>query len=443
MVNNPALHLRVEPRSIDAIKLARGNPRLHRPLQIKQIARSIQTFGFVVPILIDRNDTIIAGHGRWQAARQLGMKDVPVIKLEKLSETQVAAFRIADNRLAETSDWDDAILAETLEALADSELEFDLDVIGFSMAEIDLRIEAAVGTDTQDPLDQIPDPPAPAAVSKVADLWRLGDHLLLCGDALSAMSYARLMAGLRADIVFTDPPYNKRIHGEVSGNGKIKHREFVMGSGELTPDEFVCFLEKSCGLMARHSVDGAIHFLCMDWAHTYEMLRAGQRTYSELKNICVWVKNNGGLGSLYRSRHELVFVFKTGTGKHRNNVELGRHGRNRTNVWEYPAVHGFGRSGDEGNLLELHPTVKPVRLIAEALLDCSARGDLVLDPFLGSGSTLMAAERTGRICRAIELDPLYVDVAIRRWQSYTGDVALHADTGVRFDDQVEEVSHGK
>jgi DNA modification methylase len=234
------------------------------------------------------------------------------------------------------------------------------------------------------------------------------------------------MEQARADVVFTDPPYNVHIDGHVSGNGGIHHREFAMATGEMAPGQFVHFLTTALHLLVRHSVVGSIHFVCMDWRHQLEVLTAGNQIYAELKNLCVWVKSSGGMGSFYRSQHELIFVFKHGKGKHRNNVQLGRFGRNRTNVWEYP--------GDEGNLLALHPTVKPVALVAGALLDCSARGDIVLDSFLGSGSTLIAAERVGRVCYGMELDPLYVDVAIRRWQRHTGDFAIHAKSGKRFDE---------
>jgi DNA modification methylase len=238
---------------------------------------------------------------------------------------------------------------------------------------------------------------------------------------------------LRAGIVFCDPPYNVKIDGHVTGNGSIRHREFAMASGEMNEAEFVAFLTTCLRLLARHSLSGSVHFICMDWRHMKELLAAGGQVYDSLLNLCVWAKNCGGMGSLYRSRHELVFVFRHGKESHRNNVQLGKFGRNRTNVWEYPGVNTFSKTGEEGNLLSLHPTVKPVALVADALLDCSARGEIVLDGFLGSGSTLMAAERVGRICYGIEIEPLYVDVAIRRWQRYTGEQAIHVSTGKTFD----------
>jgi DNA modification methylase len=250
------------------------------------------------------------------------------------------------------------------------------------------------------------------------------------------------MAGRKARLIFTDPPYNVPIAGHVSGLGRIRHREFAMGTGELSRDAYVGFLLRSFALLAENSVPGSLHYICIDWRHVGDMLRAGEAVYSELKNIAVWVKDNAGMGSFYRSQHELVCVFKSGSARHRNNIELGRHGRNRSNVWQYPAISDFGRHGEDGNLLTLHPTIKPVRLIADAILDASARRDIILDPFLGSGSTLLAAERVGRLCYGIELDPLYVDTSIRRWQRLTGQAAIDAATGTPFDELERETRNG-
>jgi DNA modification methylase len=318
--------------------------------------------------------------------------------------------------------------------------DFNLEVTGFSMGGIDLRIEQSSvspgsGSDPADELQSSADEPP---VTRPGDLWRAGRHLVRCGDALDPASYELLMQDSWANVVFTDPPYNLPIYGHVSGKGRVRHREFAMGSGEMTPVQFTHFLTKALRLLVRQSVDGSLHYICMDWRHLLELMTAADGVYPETKNICVWVKDNAGMGSLYRSQHELIFVFKSGAAPHRNNIQLGQYGRNRTNVWHYPSVSNFGRRGEEGNLLALHPTVKPVALVADAIMDCSARGDIVLDPFLGSGSTLIAAERVGRMCRGIELDPLYVDAAIRRWQRFTGDRAIHAESGVRFDDLVRE-----
>jgi DNA modification methylase len=435
-------NLCVELRPIDQIKSAPHNPRKHSERQIKQIAVSIQSFGFNVPVLVKHDNEVVAGEGRVKAAKQLGLQEIPVIRLEHLTEAQARAFMVADNRLSEVSEWDDQLLGQLLKELSELELDFSLEATGFSAPEIDLRIEGVSSDDEPDPADKIIDVNEGPPISKVGDLWHLDAHSIMCANALEAESYNKLMQGDRAAMVFCDPPYNQKIYGHVSGKGRIHHREFVMASGEMTREQFTAFLAECSRLMVAYSIDGAIEFICMDWQHIEDLLAATRLAKLELKNICVWVKNNAGMGSLYRSRHEFILVFKNGTAPHRNNIELGRHGRNRTNVWEYSGANGFGRQSDEGNLSALHPTVKPVRMIADAMLDCSARGDIVLDPFLGSGSTLIAAERVGRTCRGIELDPLYVDVAIRRWQAYTGDSAVQAGTGKCFNELAAKVSHG-
>jgi DNA modification methylase len=412
------------------------NPRKHNARQLKQLDRSVSAFGFVTPILIDAGNTIIAGHARHAVARRLGLAEVPVVRLEHLSPAQARALAVADNRLTDLSTWDERLLGELFAELATLDLDFDLEAIGFSLGEIDLKIEGltVASSGGEDPADQIPGLADTLAVSRLGDLWHLDRHRLLCGDALAPASYDTLLCGEVARVVFTDPPYNVKIHGHVCGNGAIRHREFAMASGEMTHEQFADFLDAALRLQSRHSADGALLYLFMDWRHLSPLLTAGERAELALKNICVWVKPNAGLGSLYRAQHEFVVVLKRGNIPHRNNVQLGTFGRNRTNVWSYPSPSGFGRAGEEGNLAAQHPTVKPVRLIADALLDASARGEIVLDPFLGSGSTLIAAHRVGRICRGIEIDPLYVDVAIRRWQRDTGEDAVLATTGERSDD---------
>jgi DNA modification methylase len=313
------------------------------------------------------------------------------------------------------------------------------------MGEIDLKIEE-LSSVKEDPADDLPPLISGLPAVKPGDLWLLNRHRLLCGNALESNDYRTLMNKAMAAMIFADPPFNVKIDGNVCGLGSIRHREFAMASGEMTETEFIAFLTRVCSLMARYSTDGSIHYICMDWRHMAELLEAGRLAYTELKNLCVWTKDNAGMGSLYRSQHELVFVFKHGRAAHRNNVDLGRNGRYRTNVWRYGGANSFSRNNtEEGNLLEVHPTVKPVAMVVDAILDCSARGDIVLDPFLGSGTTLMACERTGRICYAIELDNVYVDAAIRRWQIYTGSQAIHASTGCSFDEitSTKEVSHAR
>jgi hypothetical protein len=435
-------------RPVADLQLDPCNPRVHKARQLRQIANSIEAFGFNVPVLVDGSLKVIAGHGRIMACRLLGWTSVPTICLEHLTEAQARAFTIADNRLTEISAWDDHLLAEQLRDLAALDLDFSIEATGFEMAEIDLRIGALNLTPDpeDDPADNMQSWPAGPPVSRTGDLWLLGRHRVLCGDALREADYRTLMGDGRAGVVFADPPYNVPIDGHASGLGAIRHREFVMAAGEMTEAEFTRFLTQVCELLARHSTPASVHFLCMDWRHTGELLVAGQHAYAELKNICVWVKHNAGMGSLYRGQHELVFVFKNRGGRHRNNVQLGQFGRHRSNVWQYPGINSFGRGGEEGNLLALHPTVKPVALVADCLLDCSGRGDIVLDSFLGSGTTVIAAERTGRCCYGVEIDPVYLDTTIRRWQAHTGEAARHAMSGRRFDDlaaEQEEVHVGR
>ena len=423
-------------RAVDQLKLDPANARRHSKKQIGQIAESIKTFGFNVPILIDHDGKVVAGHGRLLACRLLGMTEVPTLCLDHLTTAQARAFMIADNRLTEIATWDDRLLAQQLSELSLSGLDFNIEVTGFEMGEIDLRIASLDDSieASDDPADRVPDPPTVPPLSKVGDLWLLGPHHLLCGDARDPAPFAALMGEERAAMVFTDPPYNVPIDGHVSGLGAIHHRPFPMASGEMDRSEFTAFLSQVCRNLAAFSVAGSIHFICMDWRHAEELLTAGRGVYGELKNLCVWVKDNGGMGSLYRSQHELVFVFKHGCNGHRNNVQLGRFGRNRSNVWRYPGANSFARCGGEGNLSALHPTVKPVAMVADAILDCSARGDIVLDGFVGSGTTVIAAERTGRRCYGLELDPAYVDTIVRRWQALTGGSARHSASGRSFDD---------
>ena len=426
-------------RQIDDLKPDPANPRRHTRKQVRQIAESIKAFGFNVPILIDRDGNITAGHGRWLAGREFGITEVPTLCLDHLTPAQARAFMIADNRLTEISVWDDRLLARQLKELSLVGLDFDIEVTGFEMGEIDLRI-ASLDDPAQaeaDPADVVPEIPA-TPLSKLGDMWLLHRHRLLCGSALDSAVFAALMGEERAATAFIDPPYNLRIDGHAGGLGAIHHRPFPMASGEMARPEFTAFLGEAFRNLAAFSVDGAIHFVCMDWRHVEELLAAGREAYDELKNICVWVKDNAGMGSFYRSRHEFIAVFKHGRQGHRNNIQLGQFGRNRSNVWHYPGANSFTRYSEEGNLLALHPTVKPVAMVADAILDCSARGDIVLDAFLGSGTTLIAAERTGRRCHGMELDPAYVDTSVRRWQKLTGGSARHAASGRSFDDLARE-----
>jgi len=418
-------------QSLSALKPNARNPRTHSKRQLRQIADSIRQFGFTNPVLVGADDAIIAGHGRVEAAKLLGLSEVPTIRLDRLSEAEKRAYVIADNRLAELAGWDRELLAVELQYLTELDLSFDLTITGFETAEIDLLIQELAPGALDAAADAVPAvDPAAAPVSRLGDLWILDRHRLLCGDATKTESYERLMVGQRAQMVFIDPPYNVAIDGHVTGLGAIRHREFVMASGEMTEGEFVAFLKSALANLAAHSIDGSIHFVCMDWRHAFEVLTAGRATYAELKNLVVWNKDNGGMGTFYRSKHELIFAFKSGSAPHINNFELGQHGRYRTNVWDYAGINSL-RAGRLEEL-QMHPTVKPVGLVADAILDCSKRGGIVLDSFVGSGTTIIAAERTGRKAYALELDPVYADTAVKRWQTYTGQEAVHAETGLSY-----------
>ncbi|WP_260929350.1 site-specific DNA-methyltransferase [Novosphingobium sp. 9] len=412
------------------------NARKHSKAQIKQIAKSIERFGFTNPVLISDDGQIVAGHGRVEAAKQLGMKTVPTITLSNLTEAERRAYVLADNKLALNAGWDKDMLAIELQGLLD--LEFDLEYTGFSLAEIDLAIDAACEADPEArdaPEDAIPTV-AEEPVSRHGDIWLLGRHRLLCSDARSQEDFIRLMGDERADVVFTDPPYNVKVDGNVCGLGTVKHREFAFASGEMSEREFATFLAITLTNMSAYMRDGAIAFVCMDWRHMGEMLTAGRIAFTELKNLIVWNKTNGGMGTFYRSKHELIFAFKHGTTAHTNSFGLGNTGRYRTNVWDYAGISSMGAERDQE--LAMHPTVKPVALIADALRDCSRRGEIVLDAFGGSGSTLIAAEKTGRKARIIEYDPLYCDTILRRWQALTGKRATLVATGQTFEDVADE-----
>jgi DNA modification methylase len=429
----PAVSLpRAELRNLQTLKPYQHNARTHSKRQIEQIARSIERFGFLNPVLIDASGTIIAGHGRVEAAKLLGLAQIPTLRIEHLTDAEKRAYILADNKLAEKAGWDREILAIELQALVD--MDFEIELTGFEMAEVDFLLDEATEI-KQSPLlpeDSIPELSAEPPVTKPGDLWLLGAHRLYCGDARDERAYETLMKGTKADFVFSDPPYNVPIDGHVSGLGRIRHRDFVMASGEMSQAEYTTFLEKVFRLLCAQTENGSIHDICIDWRHVFELLVAGRAVYHELKNICVWNKSNAGMGSFYRSQHELVLVWKNGTQPHVNNFELGQFGRSRTNIWNYAGVNSFKR--ERAAELAMHPTVKPVALVADAIRDCSRRGGLVLDPFAGSGTVVIAAERTGRKARAIEIDPAYCDLIVKRWQDYTGKRATHGRTGVEFDD---------
>jgi DNA modification methylase len=374
------------------------------------------------------------------AAKNLGIAEVPIVCRDDLSEAEARALALTLNRLAELGSWDDEALKLELTFLLEVEptLDFDVSMTGFETPDIDRILASSSHED--DPAEAIPEYDQHCTpCTRIGDIWILGDHRLHCADATELESYVPLMAGERAQMVCSDAPYGVKINGHVSGLGRHQHREFVMG-GPMSRSELTSFLQTTFGHLAQHSVDGSIHFQFMDFRHMREMLDAGHAVYSELKNLCVWVKDNAGMGSLYRSQHELVFVWKNGTARHINNIELGRHGRSRSNVWSCPGANTFRRGRDED--LARHPTPKTVGLVIDMIKDCSRRNGVILDPFVGSGTTIIAAERTGRRCCGLELDPGYADVSVKRWQAFTKRKAIHAETHLTFDQMVDQRPHG-
>ena len=420
----------IENIAITVLRPWAKNARTHSKKQIRQIADSITAFGFTNPVLIDQHQTILAGHGRVEAAKLLSMATVPCLRIEHMTKQQKRAYVLADNKLALNAGWDEELLAEELQAiLLDENLSFDIGITGFSIAEVDRLIEDVVPQEDSNPEDDVlPEVTDGPTRCRLGDVWQLGNHRLICGDALDPATVATLMDGAVAQMVFTDPPYNVPIQGHVGGSGAIQHREFAMASGEMSASHFTDFLRTSFENMVAHAADGSIHFICMDWRHMGELLAAGHAVYAELKNLMVWAKDNGGMGTFYRSRHELIFAFKYGTAPHINSFELGQHGRYRTNVWEYKGVNTL-RSGRMEELA-LHPTVKPVQMVADAIKDVSKRGSIVLDLFGGSGSTLIAAHKTGRRGYSCEIDPIYCDTIIRRWEAFAKDEAVQVLCGM-------------
>ena len=394
--------------------------------QLHKTVRMIEECSLTVPIIVDKNHTVIVGQFLLDAVRALKMDAVPVIVADHLTDRQVRALRIAYDRIQRDADWDMSKLYLEFCEIERVFTDFDFQSTGFDVAEIDNIF------DFDNVLEESTPELHDIAVTQLDDLWILGEHKLYCGDSLLQESYDALMQQEKAAVCFTDAPYNVAINGHVGNSGNTQHREFVQASGEMSGDEFTEFLASVHQHIAEYTVNGAVIYSCMDWRHQSEMLHAAQSADLEMLNLCVWVKDNGGMGSFYRSRHELVYVFKNGKKRHVNNVQLGASGRYRTNVWEYPGVNSFGNGRmDE---LKLHPTVKPVLMVADAIKDASKLGDIVLDPFGGSGTTLIAAAQSKRIARLIELDPLYCDVIIRRWQEMTGNDAVHAETKQIFND---------
>lgn len=430
---------------IDYVKIGElreysSNPKIHEEKQIQQIAKSIERFGFNNPILVDERSEVIAGHGRLLAAKLLKLETVPVVRLIHLSEAEKRAYRIADNKLSENGRWDTDLLKlefSEIEKLAlNLEDELNLDITGFDFKEIDVLLaEDKPNERADEKLNFVPYVAENEIVSQHGDVWLLGKHKVICGDALKEETYQRLFHDVHANMVFIDPPYNVKIQGHVCGGGQMKHKEFAFASGEMNEAEFTLFLKTVMENISKYSAENSVHYVCMDWRHIYELLSAARDIYPKMLNIIVWNKKNGGMGSFYRSQHELILVFQNGKGSHVNNVELGKHGRYRTNVWHYAGVNSFG---SEQKNLKMHPTVKPVELVRDAILDASKRDNIVLDAFLGSGTTLIAAEKAGRICYGIEYEPLYVDTIIRRYYELTGVWAVRKDDDKPYNELLKE-----
>lgn len=421
----PALALAIELRATSALTPLSRKLRIHKKSDIASLAAAIRHFGFLVPVLINAEDKIISGQGRVEAARLLGMADVPCICVSHLNDDALRVFAIAENQLGQLAGWDPETLKIELQELSNIDLGFSLELTGFTPAKIDsIILGGNSGREEGDAIPELTD----EVVSRLGDLWLMGDHRLLCGDATDPGSFATLLDGEKVRVVVTDPPYNVEVAGHITSGGK--HGEFVMASGEMSDDEFISFLIKVMQRAAENLVDGGLLYFCMDWRHMTHTMAAAERAAMELLNLIVWDKTAGGMGSFYRSRHELIFLFRKAGAPHLNRVELGKHGRNRANVWTYEGVNGFG-SG-KAKAREMHPTVKPLALIRDAILDSTAKGDAVLDLFSGSGTTLIAAEQARRRGFATELEPRYIDVGVVRWQEFTGQEARLASTGQTF-----------
>lgn len=429
-VTSPEPHaaLHISMRALSDLTVNPRNARKHSEKQIAQIAASIRQFRFINPIVVDQSNTILAGHARFAAAKLVGLREVPVILVEHLSPAERRAYMLADNKLAQLAEWDNGLLKVELAELSATDLDFSVELTGFSTAEIDLILDdpGSEGDDTEEVLPPLKE----HAVSRPGELWQLGRHRLLCADAREPASYSRLLGADKASLIITDSPYNVKISGHASGLGRRQHPEFAMASGEMSDDSFRHFLTTVFSQLAAHSTDGSLHYLFIDHKHVEEMLSAGRAVYDERKNILVWVKTNAGMGTHYRSQHELICVYKHGKRPHVNNIQLGATGRYRTNVLQYAGANTF-RSGRDDELAR-HPTPKPVPMIADFIRDASKVGDLVLDSFVGGGTIFIAAEKTRRRAAGIEISPIYCDLSIERWQTLTGEAAILAETGQSY-----------
>jgi DNA modification methylase len=418
MTNEPS-RLAITYRLLSDLRANPSNTRTHPKSQIAKLQRIIAAAGFTNPILIDRQDMILCGHGRALAADALGMREVPTILIDGLSEADVRALVIADNAISDKAGCDKKLLRTELKYLA--EIGYDVELTGFDSLEIDTLLsvdeEHSVGEAAE---EEAIEPSVEAPVSRVGDLWHCSRERMIVGDSRDPLVVERLMGGKRAQLAFLDPPYGCLIVNNVSGLGKTVHDNFLMGAGqESLPELAMTILRPAFKNVAAHCQAGAIAFVCSDRHAAVHMLDAAKGVFEEVKNWIVWVKTNAGMGSFYRSQFELIFAFKVSPGKVINNFGLGTGGRHRSNVWTYAGVNTF-RNGRMEELTS-HPTVKPRKLVMDAILDCSKRGGIVLDVFAGSGTTLSAARAVGRIGYGVELDPKYADVILHR---------LHRESGV-------------
>jgi len=422
--------LQIENISTEKLIPYSKNLRNHSKEKITKLAKLISEFGFLTPILIDsERQEVIAGEARLLAAKKLGSKDIPTIQVAHLTPAQIKAFRIADNKIVEGSSWDTEALK--LELLDLQELGFDLSLTAFELPEIEMLI-----LDDEQSLSDEDSIPAPASTTylRLGDIFLVGRHTIICGDSRDSLLISSHIDEKLVDIVVSDPPYNLAINGHVLAQNST-HDEFAMASGEMSTTEFTEFLTAWFQSSFMVSKEGSIHYHFMDHHHLKEMLDAGDVVYDKRLNICVWSKTNAGMGSLYRSQHEMCCVFKKGTESHTNNIQLGKFGRNRSNIWTYSGMNTFSSERDE--LLAFHPTVKNTEMIADILLDASNPGELVLDGFLGSGTTLIAAEKTNRICIGVEIEPKYIDVAIKRFQSISDESIIHKETGLTYEELIK------
>ncbi|WP_294622068.1 DNA modification methylase [uncultured Roseovarius sp.] len=425
--------LKITYRRTDELKASKHQVRQVKPKHVKRAARSIERFGFCEPVLVN-GDEVVDGHVRLKAALELGLENIPTIDVSHLDDDEIRLVRIALNKIQEQGTWDDFALK--LEFAYQLEINTNLSVTGFDAWEIDAVLEigeAVEGGDDGDQVVQLPDPNA-SSVSQTGDLWQLGKHLILCGNARSKPDVTTLVNGKPISMCFTDVPFNVPNKGHVTSSSH--HPEFLEAHGELSSPGYEDFLALTLGHASEALKPGGLLYTFIDWRHTKELSAALERIGLEQIQLCVWVKDHPGMGSFYRSQHELVYVVKKPGAAHCNNIMLGAHGRNRSNVWQFPGATG-GKT-DDADDFKSHPTVKPLKLIDEALLDVTGAGDVVLDPFLGSGSTLLAAERMQRRCLGLEISPAYVDLAIRRWQAMTGEEAVHVESGKTYDERAVE-----